>query len=253
MNDNDLAGLLDATRQALVAFQQNQERTAAVHAEFLNAHAKSTESFTAMFAAHARLVELAAGTRPADAASGVSLRAVAAPAPVSGAGAMLGASVGEATAALADAIIRPPSASSPERLALPSTARPAVAAADDLPPLLTATRLAELVKGGPPSRAPEPQPIAPEAPPDVGDLLLATVAEKTGYPQDLLDMEMNLEADLGIDSIKRVEILSAIQDALPGLPTLEDDEVAGLRTLADVRDFLVGALEGTAGAARVVA
>ena len=36
----------------------------------------------------------------------------------------------------------------------------------------------------------------------------AAVADKTGYPADMLGMEMHLEADLGIDSIKRVEILS---------------------------------------------
>ena len=39
--------------------------------------------------------------------------------------------------------------------------------------------------------------------------LLAVVSEKTGYPQEMLDLSMDMEADLGIDSIKRVEILGA--------------------------------------------
>ena len=36
------------------------------------------------------------------------------------------------------------------------------------------------------------------------------MAEKTGYDTDMISEEMDLETDLGIDSIKRVEILSAV-------------------------------------------
>ena len=56
--------------------------------------------------------------------------------------------------------------------------------------------------------------------------LIDVVAEKTGYPADVLDLDMQLDADLGIDSIKRVEILSALQDRLPGLPALKPDNWA---------------------------
>ncbi len=45
--------------------------------------------------------------------------------------------------------------------------------------------------------------------------LLNIVAERTGYPTDMLGLEQELEAELGIDSIKRVEILGAMQKALP--------------------------------------
>ena len=37
----------------------------------------------------------------------------------------------------------------------------------------------------------------------------ATFADQTGYPIDILTSDMDLEADLGIDSIKRVQILAA--------------------------------------------
>ncbi|GEM_PF-12501 len=47
------------------------------------------------------------------------------------------------------------------------------------------------------------------------DQLLAIVAERTGYPTDMLGMDQDLEAELGIDSIKRVEILGALQKAVP--------------------------------------
>jgi hypothetical protein len=45
---------------------------------------------------------------------------------------------------------------------------------------------------------------------------------------------MELEGDLGVDSIKRVEILSALQDQAPHLPDVDAAEMAGLRTLGDI-------------------
>jgi acyl transferase domain-containing protein len=45
--------------------------------------------------------------------------------------------------------------------------------------------------------------------------LLALVSERTGYPTEVLGLEQDMEADLGIDSIKRVEILGAFQNHLP--------------------------------------
>ena len=39
------------------------------------------------------------------------------------------------------------------------------------------------------------------------------VAEKTGYPADMLDPELDLEADLGIDTVKQAEMFAAIREA----------------------------------------
>jgi acyl transferase domain-containing protein/NAD(P)H-dependent flavin oxidoreductase YrpB (nitropropane dioxygenase family)/NAD(P)-dependent dehydrogenase (short-subunit alcohol dehydrogenase family) len=47
------------------------------------------------------------------------------------------------------------------------------------------------------------------------DALLGIVEEKTGYPPDMLGLDQNLEADLGIDSIKRVEVVGALLKLLP--------------------------------------
>ena len=55
----------------------------------------------------------------------------------------------------------------------------------------------------------------------LGVVLLAVVADKTGYPPEMLDLDMGLDADLGIDSIKRVEILSALQEQLPEAPAVK--------------------------------
>jgi acyl carrier protein len=68
--------------------------------------------------------------------------------------------------------------------------------------------------------------------------LLAIVSEKTGYPAEMLDLDMDMEADLGIDSIKRVEILGALQDQYPALPEVEPDVLAELRTLAQVIGYM---------------
>ncbi|MBZ0157481.1 MAG: SDR family NAD(P)-dependent oxidoreductase [Alphaproteobacteria bacterium] len=46
-------------------------------------------------------------------------------------------------------------------------------------------------------------------------IVLGIIEEKTGYPPDMVGLTQNLEADLGIDSIKRVEIVGALLKALP--------------------------------------
>ncbi|MBN9521791.1 SDR family NAD(P)-dependent oxidoreductase [bacterium] len=98
--------------------------------------------------------------------------------------------------------------------------------------------------------APKPAP-APAAKP-TGDrarverTLLEVVAEKTGYPVESLDLKLSMDADLGVDSIKRVEILSALQEKLPDAPVVKPEHLGTLHTLQDVADFL----GGRAGATR---
>jgi acyl carrier protein len=67
--------------------------------------------------------------------------------------------------------------------------------------------------------------------------LLECVSESTGYPAEMLELDMDMEADLGIDSIKRVEILGALQDAHPTLPTFEAEDLAELRSLGEIIDY----------------
>ena len=51
----------------------------------------------------------------------------------------------------------------------------------------------------------------------VMEMLLALVGERTGYPLDMLGPDLDLEADLSIDSIKRLEIIGELADrAGPG-------------------------------------
>ena len=86
-------------------------------------------------------------------------------------------------------------------------------------------------------------PVAPAAPAvDLHALMLDVVAEKTGYPADMLDVSMDLEGDLGIDSIKRVEILAAVQDRAPGLPEVDAGHMGGLQTLGQIVEYMQGLL-----------
>ena len=68
--------------------------------------------------------------------------------------------------------------------------------------------------------------------------LLEVVSDKTGYPAEMLELEMDLEADLGIDSIKRVEIMGAMQELFPDLPPVNPEELAELRTLAQIVGYM---------------
>ena len=95
----------------------------------------------------------------------------------------------------------------------------------------------------PPSRANGNRAAMPAAaaspaaliPPDV---LLDVVAELTGYPTDMLNLDMDMEADLGIDSIKRVEILAALQQRVPEFDGVEPDYMGSLRTLRQILDYV---------------
>jgi malonyl CoA-acyl carrier protein transacylase len=94
-----------------------------------------------------------------------------------------------------------------------------------------------------PVQAFEPAPEPPAAPGKASTdsllgVLVDVISQLTGYPSETLSADMNLESDLGIDSIKRVEILSAVEERVPNLPTVSPDEMSGLRTIGDIAAYL---------------
>ena len=77
--------------------------------------------------------------------------------------------------------------------------------------------------------------------------LLAVVSERTGYPAEMLALDADLEGDLGIDSIKRVEIAGTLTQGL-GLEeraAIDLEELTASRTLTAVIDILEAALGGS--------
>ena len=62
---------------------------------------------------------------------------------------------------------------------------------------------------------------------DVMAQLITIIADKTGYPEDAQDPDQNLEADLGIDSIKRMEILGELRKQLPAAAAEDEEDDEG--------------------------
>ncbi|MBE9035891.1 phosphopantetheine-binding protein [aff. Roholtiella sp. LEGE 12411] len=85
-----------------------------------------------------------------------------------------------------------------------------------------------------------PQEDAPSTTVDLSGFsnrLLEVVSDKTGYPVDMLDLNMDLEADLGIDSIKQLEIFAAMHEEFPDMD-VDPELFRDLRTLAKIVDYL---------------
>ena len=207
----------DGQRHLLEAHSTYQQAMTSAHMAFMRAVESSQSNLVAMLQGRSpQLPSLASGLAPRQ----------------------------ELAGALAPSPQPPPLAQRPQPAPAP---RPAPARAPAPPG--PAPRLA----AQPPPAAPapqRPQPQAATAGPggaDVEALLLEVVSQKTGYPSEMLELGMSLEADLGIDSIKRVEILSALGERLPGLPEVEGSQMAELQTLGQVLDFMHDAMGGSAG------
>ncbi|BBY59783.1 type I polyketide synthase [Mycolicibacterium sarraceniae] len=134
----------------------------------------------------------------------------------------------------------------PQQVAAPAVAAPVVAppvavarVAAPTPVAAPAPVAAPVAVAAPEAVAPAPV-AAPVIAPAVsaGAVVLEIVSEKTGYPVDMLGLGMEMEAELGIDSIKQVEILAALQAKFPGAPEIPASELSGLRTLQDVVDTI---------------
>ena len=83
---------------------------------------------------------------------------------------------------------------------------------------------------------------------DVLVQLLQIVGERTGYPEEMLNADSSIEADLGIDSIKRMEILAAFQQmhagANRGVFQGAMEKLSALKTLRETAAALTGVLDG---------
>ena len=102
----------------------------------------------------------------------------------------------------------------------------------------------------PVSTAPVPAAAAGVTADSLTKALLAIVSEKTGYPAEMLELGMDMEADLGINSIKRVEILGAMQAQFPDLPAIDPNALAELRTLGQIAEAMQAKVGGRFGPSR---
>jgi 3-oxoacyl-(acyl-carrier-protein) synthase/acyl carrier protein/NAD(P)-dependent dehydrogenase (short-subunit alcohol dehydrogenase family) len=92
----------------------------------------------------------------------------------------------------------------------------------------------------------KPTPVAPQGG-EVKDRILALVAEKTGYPVDMLDLDLDLEADLGVDTVKQAEVLAAIRE-IYDIPRDQNLKLRDFPTLKHVIQFVYDKRPDLAGA-----
>ena len=154
-----------------------------------------------------------------------------------------------AAPAIAAPVAAPPVMPAPPSVAPPP---PAVAA-----PAVTAVVPAPAQPPAP-VQAPVPAPAAPAAltRASITSKLLDLVSQRTGYPPDMLGLDLDLEADLGVDSIKRVEIFGALQTeaVLPGQAMEGQIEaLSKLKTLNAIIDWIESKAAEAAGGAAATA
>ena len=96
-------------------------------------------------------------------------------------------------------------------------------------------------------------PAAAQAPDPVAVAVLDVVEGLTGYPRDLLDLDLDLEADLGIDTVKQAEVFAAVRERF-AIPRQDDLKLRDFPTLAHVIGFVRDhAPQAAAAAAQAVA
>jgi NAD(P)-dependent dehydrogenase (short-subunit alcohol dehydrogenase family)/acyl carrier protein len=88
---------------------------------------------------------------------------------------------------------------------------------------------------------PEPAPPAAATAAPAGDpverAVLGLVAEKTGYPEDMLDLDLDLEADLGVDTVKQAELFATVRERY-GIPRDDHLQLRDFPTLRHVIGFV---------------
>lgn len=77
----------------------------------------------------------------------------------------------------------------------------------------------------------------PAVPVDVESFVIATVMDQTGYPREVIDLDGDFEIDLGLDDLKRLELLTYLSTHC-SVPSLAS---GNFTTLRNVIDFLVHA------------
>src|SRR5208283_3045663 len=86
-----------------------------------------------------------------------------------------------------------------------------------------------------PMPTPAPEQVVADDP--VRERILALVVDKTGYPKDMLDLDLDLEADLGVDTVKQAEMFAAIRE-IYSIPRDESRKLRDYPTLTHVIRFV---------------
>ena len=80
-------------------------------------------------------------------------------------------------------------------------------------------------------------------------MITALISERTGYPVEMIEPDLDLERDLSIDSIKRTELAGELA-ARYGLDPAQIDQLTQIRTAGELASVLTGATAEPAHTAR---
>jgi acyl transferase domain-containing protein/NAD(P)-dependent dehydrogenase (short-subunit alcohol dehydrogenase family) len=119
-------------------------------------------------------------------------------------------------------------------------ARPVLAATDDNDPMQQAGKT-----------GPDSQPPLPGNKGGIEEAVLGIIAEVTKYPVEMLEREMEMEADLGIDTVKQATIFSILGERF-GLVGDQAVNISEYNTIGKVIDFVWHLADGGATAAEAV-
>ena len=115
----------------------------------------------------------------------------------------------------------------------------------------------------PPVEEPEQTPVAEVATPqhqasvdesEIQPKLIGVVVKHTGYPEDFIEMDQDLEGELGIDTVKQAEIMGDVREIF-SLPVDEDFVLSEHPTLNHFVDYIIkmtGGVPATSTAPAVV-
>ena len=202
-----LSQALQITQQNILALQRTQEQMAQLHRQYLEGQDAAQRTLGQLIEQQNQLLAASMGLPVAPMIQPLAASHSVAPVP-------------------APTITRPTPS-----IAAPVVSKPAPLIVPAPAPVVSSSIPAE-------KTAPTRTTSQPQHDDRIRNALLAVVADKTGYPVEMLDLNMSLDADLGIDSIKRVEILSALQDKLPDAPPVKPEDLGTLQTLAQIVGFL---------------
>jgi acyl transferase domain-containing protein len=160
---------------------------------------------------------------------------------------------------LAPQVAPPPAPAAQQTVTTVPESTPVAASAPQVapPPSKPAVQPAAPVASAPaPIPASRPPAVATPSRVSAADTLtqlLSIVSDRTGYPQEMLDADANIEADLGIDSIKRMEILTAFAQLHAGAQRSSFqgamEKLTAIKTLRETASLLAELLADQAEAA----
>ncbi|MCJ7823808.1 MAG: phosphopantetheine-binding protein, partial [Anaerolineales bacterium] len=99
---------------------------------------------------------------------------------------------------------------------------------------------AEPVLGASAEKAPNAEKTHSEV--EIEAHVVGLVSEKTGYPREMLELDLDLEADLGVDTVKQAELFAVVRDTYD-IPRRDDLMLSDYNTLSKVIRYVMDSLD----------